>query len=249
MLLDHVAPVRGNVLDVGCGTGFPTLELAGRLGEASHVVGIDIWRAALRRACHKRDVHGCRTASFVAADAVALPFRDGEFDLAVSNLGINNFEDPGAVVGECARVLKPGASLVLTTNLEGHMREFYALFKAVVADLCDAAALERLRANEAHRGTVDSVSALLTNAGLTVTRRRYDRLVLRFADGSTLLRDPLVRLGFLPGWRAVPGPAAERPVFAALERRLNDAAARRHELAMEVPMLFVEARRRLLRRV
>jgi SAM-dependent methyltransferase len=231
------------VLDVGSGTGFPALELAARSGDAGRVVGIDIWRAALVRARHKRDVHHARTVSFVAADAVALPFRDAEFDLIVSNLGINNFDDPAAVVRECARVLKPGAPLALTTNLEGHMRELYDLFRVVVSELCDASALERLRANEAHRGTVASVRALLAGAGLAVTRLSHDRLVLRYADGGALLRDPLVRLGFLPGWRAVPGAEAERRVFATLERRLDDLAASRGELAMEVPMLFVEARR------
>ena len=242
LLLDELPSLGGRVLDVACGTGFPALELAARLGGSSRVIGVDVWGAALRRACVKRDAYRCRRVDFVAADGVALPFADASFDLVVSNLGINNFDDPGAVARECARVSRPGAALALTTNLEGHMRELYAVYGSVVAELCDAAALERLRANEAHRGTEEWVSALLAGAGFTVTRSRRDRLALRYADGSALLRDPLVRLGFLPGWRTVPGPGQERRVFSELERRLNEIAAARGQLAMEIPMLYVEAR-------
>jgi arsenite methyltransferase len=54
LLLEH-APLK-NVslaLDVGCGTGFPLIELAERLGPDAHVHGIDPWSAALTRAKDK----------------------------------------------------------------------------------------------------------------------------------------------------------------------------------------------------
>ena len=59
LLLDHV-PLRAGwaVLDVGCGTGFPLLELAGRLGPSSTVTGLDSWAAALDRARRKARARG-----------------------------------------------------------------------------------------------------------------------------------------------------------------------------------------------
>jgi SAM-dependent methyltransferase len=54
LLLDEV-PIAGVkvALDVGCGTGFPLIELAERLGPATHVHGLDPWAAALSRAAEK----------------------------------------------------------------------------------------------------------------------------------------------------------------------------------------------------
>jgi ubiquinone/menaquinone biosynthesis C-methylase UbiE len=62
-----------------------------------------------------------------------MSFADGTFDLLVSNLGINNFDDPPAVLCECRRVARPGAKLALTTNLQGHMQQLYGLYAQVLA--------------------------------------------------------------------------------------------------------------------
>jgi SAM-dependent methyltransferase len=52
----------------------------------------------------------------VLADACApLPFRDGSFDTVVSIEGIEHFENQSAFLRECARVMRPGGRLVLTT--------------------------------------------------------------------------------------------------------------------------------------
>jgi arsenite methyltransferase len=54
LLLEHVPLERiGAALDVGCGTGFPLIELAERLGPDVEVHGVDPWGAALRRAAKK----------------------------------------------------------------------------------------------------------------------------------------------------------------------------------------------------
>src|SRR4029453_6115229 len=54
LLLEHVPLKDVNVgLDVGCGTGFPLIELAERLGPSAHVHGVDPWTAALTRAREK----------------------------------------------------------------------------------------------------------------------------------------------------------------------------------------------------
>src|SRR5438477_8451257 len=114
--LDNL-PIHHNmtVLDLGCGTGFPLLELANSLGSSCRLVGLDPWEAALRRADRKRRVYGLVNAWLAAGDGSRMPFGSGEFDLVVSNLGLNNFDEPGSVMAECRRVLKPGGTLALTT--------------------------------------------------------------------------------------------------------------------------------------
>jgi arsenite methyltransferase len=118
LLLDEVplTPVRV-ALDVGCGTGFPLIELAERLGVGAHVHGLDTWSAAMRRAREKLTYRGTPNVTLHVGSAAAMPFAAGTFDLIVSNLGVNNFEDRRGAIRECRRLLKSGAVIALTTNL------------------------------------------------------------------------------------------------------------------------------------
>ncbi len=242
VLLEHLPLIRGaRVLDVGCGTGFPLLELAQRLGRPATVHGLDRWAVALQRARFKAGVTGVANATLTRGDGAAMPFRDAQFDLVVSNLGINNFADPEAVFRESRRVLRRGGRLALTTNVEGHMAELYAVFEAVLAGRGRAGPLEALRRHVAYRGTATSIAERLGNAGFRLARAVERNFPMRFADGSALFRHYFIRLGFLDGWRGVVAGEEEREVFAALEDGLNRVAAERGELALTVPLTYVEA--------
>jgi arsenite methyltransferase len=235
LLLDEV-PLGGvtRALDVGCGTGFPLIELAERLGPAADVHGLDPWSGALVRARTKLAVRETPNVTLHEGSASAMPFDDASFDLIVSNLGLNNFDDRAAAVRECRRVARAGATLALTTNLQGHMRELYDVFAEVVRD--DAAATARLRAHIEHRATVASVRALLERGGFEVVRVVEREASMRFANGTALFNHYFIRLGFLEGWRNVV-PGQERAVFAELLRRLDSAG----ELRLTIPMAYVEA--------
>jgi arsenite methyltransferase len=241
-LLEHLPLPRGaTVLDVGCGTGFPLLELAQRLGAGATVHGLDPWAQALRRARFKAGVIGVANATLTRGDGGAMPFPDGRFDLIVSNLGINNFADPDAVFAECGRVLKRGGRLALTSNVEGHMAELYAVFETLLTDLGHPEALAALRRHVAHRGSVTSIAERLGRAGFRVARAVQRDFPMRFADGSALLRHYFIRLGFLDGWRSVVTPDTEREIFGALEAGLNRLAGERGDLTLTVPLAYVEA--------
>ena len=242
VLLEHLPLVRGaRVLDVGCGTGFPLLELAQRLGRPATVHGLDRWAVALQRARFKAGVTGVANSTLTRGDGAAMPFREAQFDLVVSNLGINNFADPDAVFRESRRVLRRGGRLALTTNVEGHMAELYAVFEAVLAERGRAGPLEALRRHVAYRGTATSIAERLGNAEFRLARAVERNFPMRFADGSALFRHYFIRLGFLDGWRGVVAGEEEREVFAALEDGLNRRAAERGELALTVPLTYVEA--------
>jgi arsenite methyltransferase len=228
------------ILDLACGTGFPLFELAQVYGPSCQVTGVDLWKQAIERARAKQQVYRFPNVQIVEADAAHLPFQEHEFDLIVSHLGINNFTDPEAVLAECFRVAKPHASLVLTTNPSGHMRELYVLFREVLLELQKPMYLERLRRNEEHRGTKESLSGLLRTAGFHLVKTQEGAFQLRYVDGSALFHHVLTQVGFLEGWRQVVAPEDEERVFALLETKLNQVALASGELCLTVPMLYLE---------
>lgn len=238
LLLRHVRLRPGCIaLDLGCGTGFPAIELAERLGSTARVHGVDPWVAALARARRRAATRGVGNVTFHAGVGGALPFADDCFDLIVSNLGVNNFADPAAALGECRRVLRAGGRLALSTNLQGHMAEFYTAFRAVLPAE-DHAALD---AHIGHRATVEGLLMMLAAAGFTVTRVEREDAMMRFADGAALLRHSFIRLGFLPGWQAIVPDARRDRAFAALRAQLDLLAAEQGDLTLTVPLAFVEA--------
>ncbi|HEX3577759.1 MAG TPA: methyltransferase domain-containing protein [Thermoanaerobaculia bacterium] len=239
LLLEEVPMANvTNALDVGCGTGFPLIELAERLGDRAHVHGIDPWSGALKRAAEKIASRGTRNVTLHEGSAAAMPFPDATFDLIVSNLGVNNFDDRAAAIRECRRVARRGATLALTTNLQGHMREFYDVFADVVRD--DAEASKRLRDHIEHRATVDNVRELLEGGGFKIARVVERESTMRFANGTALLNHYFIKLGFLNAWKKVAAPD-ERDVFARLRNALDELARRNGELRLTVPMAYVDA--------
>lgn len=222
-------------LDLGCGTGFPSIELAQRLGPTSVVHAVDLWTAALERARFKAFVLGVSNVVFHNANAAALPFGDNEFDLITSNLRINNFDRRNAVVQECKRVLRSGGKLVFTTNLVGHMAEFYEIFREVLRESADTAGLDALDAQEQTRMTLAGTQALLTGGGFEIEKIEQRTLQMRFANGTALFAHAFVKLAFLEGWQSV-GPTQR------LEQRLNEQAAKSGGLNLTIPMLAVRAK-------
>ncbi len=244
LLLKHVPLIAsGAVLDIGCGTGVPLLELAQRCGPACRAYGVDMWRQALLRADAKRQAYGLDFASVSVADAARLPFRDEQFDLVVSNLGVNNFADPAAAFIEGARMLKRGGVFAITTNLRGHMREFYDTLADTLHALRDDRALEALATHIDHRVTLDDVRRAYASSGLAVSRVEQETGVMRFADGTALLNAYFIKLGFLGAWKELVAPERRHETFRALEARLNEAAAPQGGLELTIPMAYVEGRR------
>ena len=231
LLLDRVPlTAPGQVIvDIGAGTGWLSLELAQRSGAGAVVHAVDPWGAACARLRRKIALIGLSSVHVHEQDAASLPLYDGAADLVVSNLGVNNFENAPAVLAECFRVLKPGGRIFLSTNLVGHMAEFYNLFRSVLPP----ERLPGLEAHIAHRATVPRVETQLAAAGFTLGPVTNGSFRLRYANGEALLRHWFIRFGFLPAWIEVAGDEAE-PVLREVASRLPG------EVTLTIPMACVE---------
>jgi demethylmenaquinone methyltransferase/2-methoxy-6-polyprenyl-1,4-benzoquinol methylase len=98
----------GSAIDVACGSGRLTAELAKRAGQGGRVVGLDFSAQMLevaRRHYPKLE--------FVEGDAIELPFDNASFDASTISFGLRNLADPIRGLREMARVVKAGGRAVV----------------------------------------------------------------------------------------------------------------------------------------
>jgi demethylmenaquinone methyltransferase/2-methoxy-6-polyprenyl-1,4-benzoquinol methylase len=115
----------GSYLDLCAGTLDLAAELGNRPGFRGHVVAADFVTEMLRGGAGK----STRVAP-ATADALRLPFADAVFDGASVGFGVRNFMDLDAGLREAARVLKPGARLVVLEFSTPRWRPFRAIYLA-----------------------------------------------------------------------------------------------------------------------
>jgi SAM-dependent methyltransferase len=106
----EIAPGE-RVIDLGCGCGATTLDLARRVGPTGGVVGIDVSSPMLAAAERRARAAGLSNASFWNADAQIHPFFPGWFDVVFSRFGVMFFVDPTRAFANLRRALRPGGRL------------------------------------------------------------------------------------------------------------------------------------------
>jgi demethylmenaquinone methyltransferase/2-methoxy-6-polyprenyl-1,4-benzoquinol methylase len=157
-------------LDVATGTGDLAVALRARGAE---VIGLDFSERMLELARAKApDVR------FEAGNALALPYRDGEFDAVTVGFGARNFDDLPRGLAEMARVTRPGGRVVvleITTPQKPPLSWFFRLwFDRAVPRLgklaADPAAYTYLPSSVRRFPGPEALAAELVAAGLTDVR-------------------------------------------------------------------------------
>jgi arsenite methyltransferase len=229
------------VLDLGAGYGFPMLELAERLDGSSKVTGIDPSEACNRVVNNKIADRGIINASIIRAVAEELPFGNDQFDLIVSNNGLNNVQDLHVAVRESFRVLKPGGQMVFTVNLPHTFTEFYEIFEEFLLEKGMNAERDRMLAHISEkRKPPEYFRDLLLETGFDIVSMQPEGFKYRFADGTTFFRHFTIRNFFMPPWQAILPADKVESIFAALEQRLNHKASQTGFLEMSVPFIIFD---------
>jgi SAM-dependent methyltransferase len=121
--------VGNSVLDVGCGPGSLTEDLA-VLARPGHVVGVDRDTASLTAAKARADASSVTNLHFEHASAERLPFPSSTFDVVFAHTLLEHVAEPGRVLEEMRRVTRKGGVLALRTpdwrqaRFEPHYAEF-----------------------------------------------------------------------------------------------------------------------------
>ncbi len=100
------------VLDVACGTGDFTIEIARKAAEGSSIIGIDLSEGMMKVGREKLKAAGI-DATLEYGDCEALTYPGSSFDRVSVGFGVRNFEHLEIGLKEMYRVLKPGGKLVI----------------------------------------------------------------------------------------------------------------------------------------
>ena len=223
-LIAAAAPQAGEaVVDIGCGAGGSTFVLAGRVGPAGSVTGLDVSAPLLAHAEARRRALGVGNVRFVQGDAQDHRF-EGGLDLATSRFGVMFFADPQAAFRNIAGGLRPGGRLVFVAWGGPEHNPWFALpRRAAVARLgpeppAPADAPGPMAFRDAGR-----VVGLMQAAGLSACAAETVDLDLHHPGGVDTVLGLLSRIGILPKMMQAKGasPADSAAIFDAIRAGLD----------------------------
>lgn len=112
-LIRAASPEPGEaVLDVGCGNGAVSLDMAARVGPQGSVTGVDLSPPMLATARRRAEERALGNVRFVEDDAQIADLGEERFDLITSRFGVMFFDDPVEAFSNLARAAKPDGRLV-----------------------------------------------------------------------------------------------------------------------------------------
>ena len=176
VLIEEGRIVSGQaVLDVGGGSGEPSLTIASVVGNSGSVTYTDPAAGMVRTAREEAQRRGLGNIEFHQCPAEQLPFADASFDAVVSRLSSMFFPDPVAGLREMLRVMKPGGRVSCLVWSGKEVNPFFSVVTEVL-DRFVPTDVEEEDAQTAFRfATLGKLAKLLDQAGATsVTERTFD---------------------------------------------------------------------------
>lgn len=176
-------------LDVATGAGHTAIAFAPHLAS---IVASDVTDEMLREAGKLARARGLANVTTAKADATALPFVDGSFDLVTCRLAAHHFPDLERFVAEVRRVLRPGGRFALVDNVAGDAELLSGLTPAEIDEAVTAYnEFEKMRdPSHAFAPPPATWIDLVSNAGLRIVAREQFGKEIDFASWVTRMRVP-----------------------------------------------------------
>ncbi|MFH1119316.1 MAG: class I SAM-dependent methyltransferase [Bacteroidota bacterium] len=232
-------------LDIGCGSGFPLLELAQRFGDKSHFTGIDVWAEGLDRIRSKVGFYQIGNVDLILASAEKIPIENESITMITSNNGLNNVLSPKDALSECYRISKKGATMIFTANLPGTMSTFYEIFKSLLQDTGFGNLRDDVDKHiDQKRKSPEEMSRQTEEVGFNMISADVFSFRLKFSDGTAFLNHHLIRLHFLHSWLSLIPEDNRVLINVLLERKLNQIASKSNGLHLEIPFCVYKAMRK-----
>lgn len=234
----EAAGTPGSALDIGCGSGRLTVELARRGAAAT---GIDTNERQLAAARERAAAAGAEV-TFARGDMdQPLAFADAAFGAVTSRLALMIARDPVATLREAARVAAPGGAVVTAVWAQIEENPWFGEPRAAVADALGPRRAAFARAF-GRLGDAAELADLHRRAGLAAVEGRVLQDDLPAADPEAHWRELVAGIGHYTRLDAAITPEERTRVLEALARRL---APFHTETGLRLPraMVIVSARR------
>jgi SAM-dependent methyltransferase len=165
-------------LDLACGPGIVTAELAAVAGE---VVAFDLTPEMLAKARERCSKANLQNVTYKEGSATQLPFPENHFDVVVTRAAIHHFQEPRRVLGEVMRVMKKGAILVVGDVVSSELAEKSALQNAIEI-LRDPSHVRMYPASE--------LASLVQGSGLKIEKQDSWDQPRAFEEWAGIVADP-----------------------------------------------------------
>jgi ubiquinone/menaquinone biosynthesis C-methylase UbiE len=149
--------LKGKCLEIGCGAGFTSMEIAKRFDVRLTAIDYDGEEVEKAKARFRKPGTGNRKPSILQADATALPFKNESFDCAVELSTLHHIAGYRKAVGEVYRVLKKGGRFFI---MDEGMYFMWPFSRLLPFDPFEA------------KFTKDGMIAVLSKAGFVTVRHR-----------------------------------------------------------------------------
>lgn len=210
-------------LDVGCGVGGPTLEIARRVAPSGSVLGVDLSSQMVARARRRASDAGVDNVEFAEGDVTTYAFEPETFDAYVSRFGVMFFEDPPRAFANLTRSLRPSGRATFACWQDASRNEFMGVPMAAIAKHIAVEPPDPLAPSPFALADQQRVRSLLGSSGLTdvtIVPLVFDqRMGSDAADATEFMmkRETIARL--LADAPADVAKAATESVRAALAER------------------------------
>ena len=166
------------VLDLGSGAGADVLISARRVGPSGRAIGLDMTDEMLALARANARAARIENAEFLKGYLEEIPLPDGAVDVVISNCVINLAADKHRVLGEAARVLRPGgrfavSDIVADDDMDAATRGDMEAFTGCVAGALTRGEYERALAAAGFVGVeIRETHRVHAHAGAAIVRAR-----------------------------------------------------------------------------
>jgi len=221
-------PTGAKVLDVGCGCGNQTLELASRMDPHSKITGVDISEPMLALAEELKEANQKvlkAEVEFIVGDASDSLFANESFDAIYSRFGVMFFDDPTAAFAKLRETLKPKGQLGFVCWQSPALNPFFtAPMQAALSVLPPPPPARPGAPGPFGLADKEVIQRVLTDAGFQTLK--IEPLVLQLSVGASQSFDEifeeLIQIGPAAALIAESDPALKEPARTAVYERLSE---------------------------
>jgi ubiquinone/menaquinone biosynthesis C-methylase UbiE len=164
------------VLDVGCGIGDPTLQVAVLVGPHGRVVGIDLSEAMLATARERAAALGLAHVEFVAGDVTSMPLAASAFDVVLGRWSVNYLDDVVAALTRLRDTLVPGGRIAIAAWAPPEANPWLAVPLGALRDIGIAIDVDPGRPGIFHCSPDGALARALLRAGFQAVDQERVRL-------------------------------------------------------------------------